>query len=268
MGDSSNYASEYGGAGNALGSFIGYEDTAANRAAAQQDYENANSNYNDINPDITADDAGPSALGSISLDPKDRGSQLAALSQLENIYKSGGMDDATKAQLSSVNQTENQNAQALNNNVKNQMEQRGLGASGASFGAQEANDQATANRESQAGVQALGQAQGTKMQALQGAATIGAGLQGQDFGEAAQKASAADAISKFNATQGQTAQQETVNNELGKAGGQAGTLDNMAGNQMQQGQMQMNADAGLGQGIGSALGGGIDSVGSVLGGFL
>lgn len=243
-----------GGAGNAAGSLLGYWLTSGDRSAAQGDYEKAEQGFAGLDPNIAAQTAGPSSFDSISIDPKDRAAQLGALTQLENIYKSGGLDASTKAQLQSVDQDTSRQAKAMDSTVANNMSQRGLGSSGASFAQQESNDQAAANREGQAGTQALAMGQGNKMAALQGASSIGSNLQSQDYGQAASRAAAEDAISKFNANQKQGAEEQTFTNSLGKQQGEAGALDAMAGNRSDQAKQEQGVTAGVGQAAGSVAG--------------
>lgn len=257
MADSS-MADVFGGAGKDVGSLIGYFMSSGNRAQAQQDLEQALANYQNLDPKIYGETAGASAFNDASIDPKDRAAQLDALSHLQDIYKSNGLDAGTKAQLAETEQSEDANARAMDSSIQNEMAQRGLGNSAASYAQQQIADQQASNRAANEGMQALAQGENRKMQALSGAASIGSGLQSQDWQEAAQKAAAKDAMARFNANQLQQAQEETYGNSLGQAEGEQSALGGMAGNQLQQGQQLMGVAGGVGEAVGSTAGAGLD----------
>lgn len=254
-GSGGGMADALGGLGEGLGGLFGYWASAGNREKAQQDYENALAGYQNLN----AQQQGNSAYDAIRMDPSGRQAQLDALSNLQNVYRSQGLDAGTRAQLNQVQQSNAQQAQAAQGAIQNRMQQQGLASSGANFAAQRGAAQTAAMGNYNQGVNAAALGANRQMQALQGAGQLGGQMQQQDWKQASDRAAATDAIARFNtASQNQMAQY--------RAGGMQSAYDNMAGNQTQQGQQLMGVDAGVGRGVGQSAGAGMDYFQNFFGG--
>jgi hypothetical protein len=251
-------ADAFGEAAGAVGGIIGYAHGGDQRDKAARDYQNAIDAYLHLNPEIKAQQAGSSAYNGISVDPSTRDAQLQALQQLQNVYKSGGMDNTYRAQMAAANQDAGNTSRAMNAAVQNNAAQRGLASSGQSIAAQRSNAQASANQAAMMNAQALAGAQQRQMGAIGAAGQLGGQMRGQDFGQAAQRADANDAISRFNANQRQTASQASYLNGLGRAQGLQSAYGNQAGQLQNQADNYTNMGYGLGKGAGASFGQPID----------
>lgn len=138
------------------------------------------------------------AFNSIVTDPAYVGAQKAALQQLQQIGTEGGMTAEDKAQLQDITNQQNQEAQSRNASVLQNAQQRGTGGSNLTAVSQLMDEQAAADRASQAGTQVAANAQARALQALQSAGTLGGQIEGQQYGEQANKAQSQNAIDLFN----------------------------------------------------------------------
>jgi hypothetical protein len=139
-----------------------------------------------------------SAMAGISTDPRLRQAQMNALSSLTDLGTTG-LTSADRAALLNIrNQTEG-DAQAASASIMQNMAQRGMSGGGAELAARLAAAQGATNRGAQAGMDLAAQAQQKALQAMSSAGALGSQIEGQQFGQDAQKASAADAIARFNA---------------------------------------------------------------------
>jgi len=148
--------------------------------------------------DLANEQMGPSAFESISLDPATRDAQMEALAYMQNLGSEGGMNAMDRAKLSemqsAIGQQERGNRQAISQN----MAQRGVSGSGMELMNQLMNNQAAADRSSQEGMQLQAISQQRALDAMMQAGQLGGQIRGQDYGQASQKASAMDAIAKYN----------------------------------------------------------------------
>ena len=192
--------------------------------------------------------AGPSAYGGIQTDPSGHQAQQAQMAALSNLAKNGGRNAASDANLAQIQQGENANAAGQRGAIMQNMQARGMGGSGNSLLAQLSNSQNATNNQSAQDMQVRGQDQNTALQAGQAAAGIGSNMENQSFNEQAQKASAADAIAKFNAgNQGQTSM---FNAGQGNAVGESNAGRNQQGQEFNSGlgQQQFADTMGIAQG--------------------
>lgn len=236
---------------------------------------------------------GQSAMQGVTTDPALRQAQMSALSQLQNLGNTG-LTSADRMALQQVtNQTNNQ-ANAMNKSILANAAQRGQAGSGMSLAAQLMASQNSANSGAQQGLNIAAQAQQKALQAMSNAGALGSQLEGQQFGEAAQKAAAADAIARFNAANSQNvigqntnsqnsaqqynltnaqnvanqnttiannqanqniaAQQEAYNDAISKAKGVAGAEGDVAKQDNSNATNTANMYSGLGQGLGGVAG--------------
>jgi len=183
-------------------------------------------------PDAQAVTEGPSAMGSIATDPSNVNAQKAQLAALSNLAARGGRSAATDANLAQIQANENQNAKGQREAILASAAARGQGGSGASLLAQLQGSQSAIDRQSAEDQGVAGQEANTAIGAGQAAAGIGAGLENQEFGEAASKAAAADAVSRFNAgnmtgvNEFNTQKNQGVNNATSEAYNAGQTMNN------------------------------------------
>lgn len=234
-------------------------------------------------------------LKEISTDPRLKNAQMASLSALEDIANNGGLSMTDRSKLSEmesqIGQAERGSREAILQNAR----QRGVSGSGMELGAQMINQQGSASRRSQAGLDIAAQAEQRALEALMQSGQLSGQIRGQEFGEQSQTAAAQDAINRFNAQNKQAVDeanigrrmgaqmanlgekqrvsdsnvgirnnQETTNkglyqqqfqNQLAKAQGQSGALANIAQNQQAGAARQDQFLGGL-IGAGATVGGG------------
>ena len=153
-----------------------------------------------LNPELeTAVNLGPSEMQGIATDPVLRQAQLKALASLQGIGEAGGRDAQFLAEQGRLESDINQNLQGQQGAVLQNMAARGMSGSGLELVAQNQNIQGAANRQAQMEMDLKAQAQQRALQAIMQGGQLGGQMQAQDFGQAAAKAQAADAIARFNA---------------------------------------------------------------------
>jgi hypothetical protein len=142
--------------------------------------------------------AQPSEFKNIITSAEDKNAQRRALSELENVGYEGGLrlQDKQKLQESMLEgQTKDRgNRQAIAADAA----RRGMGGSGFEVASQLQAQQSGADRDSSNRLKIASDAQDRALQAIMGAGELGTKYRGQDFNEQAQKATAADAINRFN----------------------------------------------------------------------
>lgn len=137
---------------------------------------------------------GPSAMGGVKADEGLRQNQLQALRHLQAASEEGYTDQdraAVANLMSEVGQQERGNRMAL--------QQRMDPNSGAALAAQMSNQQASAQRANLGGLNLAANSRAQALRALSQYGDMASGMRTQDFGEQADRARAADAVSKFNA---------------------------------------------------------------------
>lgn len=142
---------------------------------------------------------GPSAQGSIALDPNTRAAQMGALAKLSDISNSNGMDAQERAQTQGAINQVNANEQGQRGAILQNAAARGVGGSGASLAAELEAEQGGANTASSQALQAQANASQRALQALGQGSQLAGQIHAQDYGQALNAANAADAISNFNA---------------------------------------------------------------------
>lgn len=184
------------------------------------------------------EEAGPSAFK--TEDPAMRNAQAAALAQMEQVYKQGGMDPQSQAALQQAQTRTAQAEKASRDALTQNAAARGMSTSGAALAGQIANQQGAADRNSAAGTQAAADARTRALQAMSGASQMAGATRGQDY----QKAGALDAIERFNAGQ-----------RLQKGGMIASTYTGQAGAYDRQAEDEDERKRAQGAGIGGVIGG-------------
>jgi hypothetical protein len=142
---------------------------------------------------------GNTAFDGVSVDPRLKDAQMAALNQLAGIAEGGGMNAADKANLASIQSQTGQADRGRREAILQNMQQRGFGGSGNELLAQLSSSQAATDRSAQEGLNIAGMAQQRALDAMLQGGNLAGGIRGQDFGEQARVAQARDAVSQFNA---------------------------------------------------------------------
>jgi len=155
----------------------------------------------------------PSAMEGIEIDPRLKEAQMGALGQMQEMG-SGELTAEEKAQEMMITRGAGAQAQAQDKAILQDMAQRGMGGSGSELIQRLQASQSSADRASQQQAQLAGQTQSRALEAISQAGQLGGQMRGQEFGEQAQQASAADRIAEFNAAnRAQAQQQQEIHNK-------------------------------------------------------
>lgn len=142
--------------------------------------------------------AGPTAYEQIQMDPRLRAEQMAALEQISALSE-GGLSEADLAGLELSRRRAGATAQAQQQGILQNLQQRGMGGSGAELIARLQAAQSGADRELDSNLEIAQMAQQRALQALGQRGTMAGSVREQDFGEQQRLAAARDAIAQFNA---------------------------------------------------------------------
>ena len=146
---------------------------------------------------LEAEALGPSRFEQIQMDPRLQAAQMAALEDVSGLARTGlGAEDI--AALNQIRRQASGMAQAQKATTLQQMQERGLGDSGASLVAQLQAGQAAADMAAQQGDRLAAEAAAARRQALGQQASMASQMSQQQLALAGQKASAADVINQFN----------------------------------------------------------------------
>lgn len=201
-----------------------------------------------LNPELeTAVNLGPSEMQGIATDPVLRQAQLKALASLQGIGEAGGRDAQFLSEQGRLESDINQNLQGQQGAVLQNMAARGMSGSGLEMVAQNQNIQGAANRQAQMEMDLKAQAQQRALQAIMQGGQLGGQMQAQDFGQAAQKAAAADAIARFNAQNQQNVIGQNVAAKNQAQAWNAATAQNVAGQNTQLANQAQQYNLGLDQ---------------------
>lgn len=151
-----------------------------------------------------------SGMENIATDPQLKNAQLQALSQLQEIGSSGGLTAMDRAQLSELTGNLANQERGQRESIMQSAQQRGMGGSGLALAQQMQNQQGSAQRASQQGLDIAALAQQRALESIMQSGQLGGQIRGQDFNEQAQKAQAQDMINQFNAQARQNTQNQNV----------------------------------------------------------
>lgn len=141
----------------------------------------------------------PSAFEQIATSEQHKSAQNRALSKLEQLGYEGGLSLKDKADLEEAQLREQSRSKGNRDAIRAEMHRRGLGGSGFEAVARLADESASAEQAHKNALQTQAHAQNRALEAIRQAGELGTSLRGQEFGEKAQKAAAADRIARFNA---------------------------------------------------------------------
>ena len=145
----------------------------------------------------------------IEVDPRLKEAQSQALTGIQERAEMG-LTPEEQAQLNSLRRQTGQQFKSQQEGILQQMEQRGLGGSGAELAAQLAGSQAGTQRAAEESDRLAAMQFQAKQAALAQLANVAGGIRGQEFGEQATQAGGMDAISQFNASQQSETQRRNI----------------------------------------------------------
>lgn len=169
---------------------------------------------------------GDAGLGGFDEDANLRRYQMQALEGLGAEVDAKGMTPEDAAAVNRARQQAGTMDAGFRGAAEQQAAQRGMGGSMASYATALQSGQAATNRGADMGMQAGADARQRYMQALGQLGGQAGDVRGQEFGQAAQRAAAQDAINRFNVGQRDRTQaynlgipQQDFENQMGLAGG-------------------------------------------------
>lgn len=165
-----------------------------------------------MNPELeTAVNLGPSQMEGIYTDPNLRKAQVSALTKLQEIGDAGGRDSQFLADQARLESDINANLQGQTGAIQQNMATRGLSGGMSELVAKNIAAQGASNTQAQMAMDSKAAADKRALEALMQGGQMAGQMQSQDFNQAATKAQAADAISKFNAQNQQQVMSNNVN---------------------------------------------------------
>lgn len=240
-----------------------------------------------------AEQVAPSAMETISTDPRLATAQMQALKKIQEVGNLG-LTPAEQVQAEEM-QREAQSQEAVRQaSILRNMAERGVSGSGVEAAARLASSQNMANQVAESSDKLRAEAFNRALEATSKAGQLGGSMRSQEFGEKERVASAKDAIASFNAQQRTGAQSRNVaaqraiesanlaakqriadantgmaneqqrynkelaqrdyENKLQRAGLVSGAYSNAANQRQQQANATGQMWSGIGSGIGSGLG--------------
>jgi len=158
----------------------------------------------EFNPESVGQvDLGPSEMGNVYQDPRLKEAQLQALRGLQERGQGGFSVEeqaALQKTLGEASAEERANREAIMQNMR----ARGTASGGQELAAQLSNQQASANRGSQAALDIDAMAKKRALEATMQGGQLAGQIGEQDFSQAAKRAQARDAIAEFNARNAQS----------------------------------------------------------------
>lgn len=137
-------------------------------------------------------------LKNMQIDPTSRAAEVGALTQMQDVANSGGMDAEAKQQLQQGINATNANEAGQRGAIEQNFAARGVGGSGAQLAAELQASQGDANQAASVGQSAAASAEQRALQAMSASSNMASNLNSQDYTQAANAAAAQDAINRFN----------------------------------------------------------------------
>lgn len=186
-------------------------------------------------PQLKAEDLPPSEAGQVASAPELRAAQMAAMNKMKEITDSGGFTlEDRAAQNKAMSGVARQNT-AQHQRVLESMAQRGVGGSGAELVANLKNNQDSAERASDQGMQTAAAAQKRYYDSIMGRAKMAGDMRSQDFDQDFRAANARDIRNQYNNGQHFQAQQynaklpmELLDAQIRASGGMSSFYANQA----------------------------------------
>lgn len=168
-----------------------------------------------VNPNaIQVASQDPSAYNNIALDPATRAAQMSALGQYTDIAGAGGLDPAAKLALQQTIDEANRQSQGAQGAIMRSAQAEGQGGGDFALTQRALAAQGASNTASTQGLEAAAMAEANRERALGQMASIGGQVNTSDYGQAAQKAAAQNAINATNQGYTNAANTGNVANQL------------------------------------------------------
>ena len=148
---------------------------------------------------VQAVELGSSEMGKIYTDPALRQAQMNALLKMQEIGDQGGLTATDRARLAQIQGETEAALRGQQGAIQQNLAARGLSGGMSEMVQRQIASQGAANRQAQAGLDVAAQAEQRALQAIMQSGQLGGQMEQQQFGQAAQKAAAQDAIARFNA---------------------------------------------------------------------
>lgn len=266
------------GLGGLAGGLIGDALGANDRAEAERILRLITTEWSSADPYLRVGqeqyvNLGPSAFEGAreQVDPALRDAQLLALQSIMETGLSGGMDAQARARLAQAQEATARSESAARQALQQQAQARGMGTSMTGYATQLANQQGAAQRLGMEGTQAAADANQRALQAFAQGGSLAGQVRGQDYGQVADRARAADVIAAYNARNRQDynsrqvdrsaqIQQQSFNNRMaqlrGLSAARQAQADNARGRAQRQAELGYTWGSGVGRAAGSIFGGG------------
>lgn len=256
-----------GGASAVLGpifGLIGGLFAKGDRDEAERLRKKAMEQYNiDLPPveQIHAQTVDKNAFDNIAEDPRLRGAEMDALNSLQDISKSGGLRAQDKARMAELVSDTNTRERGAREAILQNANARGMGGSSAELQTLLANQQGSADRASQQGMDIAAQAEQAALDSIGKGADLASNIRGEDYAKEAAKAGAANTLGQFNAGQRQETNvfnvgqnQQRFENETTLADRRAAGYEDQAAAKEGRAQQTQATFGGIGQAAGAAAG--------------
>ena len=189
---------------------------------------------------------GPSGMEVLQADPELVAQQKKTLGKLGQIGDEGLTAEDVYEREQLMDRISG-NEQARQKAIQREMAERGVDNSGIEIASRLQSSQSSANRARQEGQALEAEKYRRALQGITAAGSLAGQMRGQEFGEGAQKASAADQIAQFNALQRGGVQQRNIAQQRGIAAQKATTRQQAYDNEMRKRQAQAGAYSGAAQ---------------------
>lgn len=200
------------GGGELIGGIVGDLYGEDDRSRARRSLRDAlNSLYSE---NIESD---PTAYNDIAVDPRLKVAQMAALDRIQKEASQNGMGLQDRVALRQSMDETARRERGSREAIQQNMAMRGQGGSGVELANTLANQQVAAERNASAGAQAAADARRRALSAAMQSGQLASGIRGQEYGEQSDRASARDAIQRFNASQRLTRAGMANNIRMGQA---------------------------------------------------
>lgn len=152
-----------------------------------------------LTPELEATVFAPDSLmAGVSTDPRLKDAQMAALNKMQEVGQ-GGLTMQDMAMLDNIRRQTAIAEQGKQQQILQDMQQRGMGGSGAELAARLSSSQNAANRAGAEGLQVGAMASQRALEAIMNSGQLGGQMRSQDFNEQSEKAKSQDIINQFNA---------------------------------------------------------------------
>lgn len=184
---------------------------------------------------IAVEELGPSEYAKIKNDPSLRKTQTDSLAELRRIYEGGGKTLGDEANMQADLSRSAQLERSSREGIRDEMNARGTMGGGSELMMRLKASSDGANRNAQSGLQTAARREARASDSILSAGKLGGDIRGQDFSEAAAKASAQDSVNRYNTDARQKAAyynaglpQQQFDNQMRVAAGKANAYNGQA----------------------------------------